>query len=108
MYPGKRVLLLLSLWGVTVFAGCSGEPATVYVPGDDFRHIDWNIYARTNKFFIRRFEEERNLIVHILLDSSASMDYGKDITKFEYSAMVGLGFTHMAMKNNEKFTFATL
>lgn len=78
-----------------------------YVPGDDFRHIDWNIYARTDKFFIKRFEEERNLIVHILVDSSASMEYGKPRTKFEYASMIGLGFGHMARRNNEKFTFAT-
>lgn len=78
-----------------------------YVPGDDFRHIDWNIYARTDKFFIKRFEEERNLSVHILVDRSASMDYGSGITKFEYAAMMGLGFAYMALKNNEKFTFAT-
>lgn len=78
-----------------------------YVPGDDFRHIDWNIYARTDKFFIKRFEEERNLSVHILLDRSASMDYGERITKFEYAARVSLGFTYMAMRNNEKFTLAT-
>ncbi|RME31554.1 DUF58 domain-containing protein [Candidatus Woesearchaeota archaeon] len=78
-----------------------------YVPGDDFRHIDWNIYARTNKFFIKRFEEERNLSVHILLDRSASMDYGEKITKFEYAARVSLGFIYMAMRNNEKFTLAT-
>ncbi|MBR9703307.1 DUF58 domain-containing protein, partial [Candidatus Woesearchaeota archaeon] len=35
-----------------------------YVPGDDFRHIDWKVYARTDKFYIRRFEEERNMTVH--------------------------------------------
>ncbi len=78
-----------------------------YVPGDDFRHIDWNIFARTDKFFIRRFEEERNLVVHILVDSSGSMDYGKQTTKFEYAAMIGLGFSYMAMRRNERFTFAT-
>lgn len=78
-----------------------------YVPGDDFRYIDWNIFARTDKFFVRRFEEERNLVVHILVDSSASMNYGKDTTKFDYAAMIGLGFSHMAMRRNEKFTFAT-
>jgi len=78
-----------------------------YVPGDDFRHIDWNIYARTDKFFIRRFEEERNLTVHILVDSSASMEYGTGITKFEYAAQIGLGFAYMALRRNEKFTFAT-
>ncbi len=78
-----------------------------YVPGDDFRHIDWNIFARTDKFFIRRFEEERNLVVHILVDSSGSMDYGKQTTKFEYAAMIGLGFSYMALRRNERFTFAT-
>ncbi len=78
-----------------------------YVPGDDFRHIDWAIFARTDKFFIRRFEEERNMVVHILVDTSSSMDYGRKTTKFEYAAQVGLGFAYMALRRNEKFTFAT-
>jgi len=78
-----------------------------YVPGDDFRYIDWNVYARTDKFFVRRFEEERNLTVHILVDSSGSMEYGRGTSKFEYAAMLGLGFAYMALKRNEKFTFAT-
>lgn len=78
-----------------------------YVPGDDFRNIDWSVYARTNKFFVRRFEEERNLTVHILVDASGSMNYGRQRTKFEYAAMLGLGFAYMAMRRNEKFTFAT-
>ena len=78
-----------------------------YVPGDDFRHIDWAAYARTDKFFIRRFEEEKNLVVHILVDSSASMNYGRKATKFEYASQIGIGFAYMAMRQNEKFTFAT-
>ncbi len=78
-----------------------------YVPGDDFRHIDWNVYARTDKFFVRRFEEERNLTVHILVDSSGSMEYGRHTSKFEYAVMLGLGFAYMSLKRNEKFTFAT-
>lgn len=78
-----------------------------YVPGDDFRHIDWAVFARTDKFFIRRFEEERNLTLHILVDSSGSMEYGKKISKFEYASMIGLGFSYMSMRKNEKFTFAT-
>ncbi|MDD9954255.1 MAG: DUF58 domain-containing protein [Candidatus Woesearchaeota archaeon] len=79
-----------------------------YVPGDDFRHIDWKIYARTDKFYIRRFEAERNFTVHILVDSSASMNFGSaDHTKFEYAAMVGLGFAYIAQKNNEKFNMNT-
>lgn len=81
----------------------------MYSPGDDFRHIDWKIYARTDKFYIRRFESERNLTVHILVDSSASMNFGSkgNPTKFEYSAQVGLGFSYIAMRNNERFNLST-
>ena len=79
-----------------------------YVPGDDFRHIDWKIYARTDKFYIRRFEQERNMTVHILIDSSSSMDFGTGKhTKFEYAAEVGLGFAYLAQKNNERFNINT-
>jgi uncharacterized protein (DUF58 family) len=79
-----------------------------YSPGDDFRHIDWRIYARTDKFYIRRFESERNLTVHILVDSSASMNFGsKKFTKFEFGAMIGLGFCFIASRNNEKFNLNT-
>jgi uncharacterized protein (DUF58 family) len=79
-----------------------------YTPGDDFRFIDWKVYARTDRFFIKRFEAERNLVVHILVDSSASMNFGsKGVTKFDYAAMVGLGFSYIAYKNNEKFNLST-
>ncbi|MBW2991186.1 DUF58 domain-containing protein [Candidatus Woesearchaeota archaeon] len=78
-----------------------------YTPGDDFRTIDWKVYARTNKFFVKKFEEERNMIVHIVIDASASMDYGRKITKFDYAGMIGLGFAYMALSNNEKFNFST-
>lgn len=79
-----------------------------YAPGDDFRHIDWRVYARTDRFFIRRFESERNLTVHILVDSSASMNFGSGkYKKFEYAAMVGLGFAFIAARNNEKFNLNT-
>jgi len=79
-----------------------------YIPGDDIRFIDWKVYARTDKFFIRRFEEERNMIVHIIVDASASMNYSTTgVTKFDYAAMVGLGFAYMALRDNEKFNFNT-
>lgn len=79
-----------------------------YVPGDDFRHIDWKVYARTDKFYIRRFEEERNMTIHILIDASASMDFGSGPhNKFDYASMVGLGFSYMAYRNNERFLVNT-
>jgi len=78
-----------------------------YVPGDDTRYIDWKVYARTDKFFIKRFEEERNMVVHIIVDASGSMNFGRKMTKFDFASMIGLGFAYMALKNNEKFNFNT-
>ncbi|MBN1793136.1 DUF58 domain-containing protein, partial [Candidatus Woesearchaeota archaeon] len=78
-----------------------------YVPGDDFRKIDWKVFARTNKLYIKKFEEERDLSVHVIVDASSSMDYGRQIKKFEYASMIGIGFAYMALKNNEKFNFST-
>ncbi|MFC1648023.1 DUF58 domain-containing protein [Nanoarchaeota archaeon] len=79
-----------------------------YVPGDDTRFVDWKVYGRTNKLFIKRFEEERNMVVHIIVDASASMNYGShNITKFDYANMIGIGFAYMALRNNEKFNFIT-
>mgnify|MGYP002642160764 CR=1 FL=1 len=50
-----------------------------YVPGDDLRHIDWNLYARLEKLFLRLFEEEEDLYVYIILDVSPSMKQGNPI-----------------------------
>ncbi|MFQ5621578.1 MAG: DUF58 domain-containing protein [Candidatus Nanoarchaeia archaeon] len=78
-----------------------------YTPGDDFRKIDWRVFARTDKLFIRRYEEERNLTIHVLLDYSGSMNYGGKYKKSDYAAMLGIGFAYMAMGNNERFVMAT-
>ncbi len=57
-----------------------------YVPGDDLRHLDWTAYARTDRYYIKRYEQETNLSTHILLDTSASMGFGSgEVTKFEYA-----------------------
>lgn len=79
----------------------------VYAPGEDFRAIDWKVFARTDKLFAKRYEEERNLTVHIIVDFSASMSFGKKRTKADYAAMIGIGFAYMAMKNNERFVLST-
>ncbi len=79
----------------------------IYAPGDDFRSIDWKVFARTDDLYVKTYEEEKNLIVHIILDYSASMGFGRDITKFDYGAMIGIGFAYLAMKENEKFMFST-
>ncbi len=58
-----------------------------YVPGDDIRHIDWRIFGRADRFYIKEYEEETNLRCNILLDVSGSMAYGSGpLSKFEYAA----------------------
>jgi len=79
----------------------------IYTPGDDFRAIDWKVYGRTDKLHIRTFEEERNLNVHVIIDSSASMDFGGKVTKFDYASMLGVGFAYIGMKQNEKVQYAS-
>jgi len=76
----------------------------IYSPGDDFRTIDWKVYARTDNLYIKNYEEERNVTVHIILDVSKSMDFN---TKFDYASMIGVGFAYLAAKSNEKVHFAT-
>ncbi len=80
----------------------------MYAPGDDFRAVDWRVFARTDKLFIKRFEEERNLTVHVIVDFSGSMGFGSGRkTKRDYASMLGLGFSYMALKNNERFVLST-
>lgn len=78
-----------------------------YTPGDDYRRIDWKVFARTDRLYIKRMEEERNLTIHIVLDFSASMGFGKPFKKSEYASMIGVGFAYMGMRNNEKFVVST-
>jgi uncharacterized protein (DUF58 family) len=78
-----------------------------YSPGDDTRLIDWKLYARTEEYFIKQYEEERNLTVHVLVDSSSSMDFGDgDEHKFEYAAKLGLGFCYLTAEENNDFRFS--
>jgi len=78
-----------------------------YVPGDDFRRIDWKVFARTDRLYVKRMEEERNLTIHAVIDFSASMNFGKPFTKAEYASMIAIGFAYMAMRNNERFVIST-
>lgn len=78
-----------------------------YVPGDDFRAIDWKVYGRTDDYYIRRYEEEKNMRIHVVIDASASMNFGTRQKKFEYAAQIALGFCYMALRNNESFEVST-
>jgi hypothetical protein len=61
-----------------------------YAPGDDLKHFDWKAYAKTDKAYIKQYEEETNLKAYLLLDVSSSMGYGsRDLTKLEYALLPG-------------------
>lgn len=58
-----------------------------YTPGDDPRHLDWRVYGRSDRYYIRKFEDETNLRCHLIVDQSHSMDYGTPgWTKADYAA----------------------
>jgi len=71
-----------------------------YRKGDDFKLVDWKVYGRTEKLYIKEHEEERSLVVHILLDASGSMGYGQ---KFGYASRIAAGFGFLASLENEKY-----
>ena len=74
-----------------------------YRKGDDFKLVDWKVYGRSEKLYIREHEEERSLVVHILLDSSASMGYSG---KFAYASRLAAGFAYLATLENEKYAIS--
>ncbi len=81
-----------------------------YVPGDEIRHIDWKVYARTDRYHIKQFEEETNLKAMLLLDASSSMDYkGKNspLSKREYAAIVGAAIASLLLKQRDATGLAT-
>lgn len=77
-----------------------------YVPGDDTKHIDWRVYYKANKYFIKQYEAETNLIAHILLDCSESMTYGSgDQQKWEYAATLATTLSYMIISRRDKVSF---
>jgi uncharacterized protein (DUF58 family) len=78
-----------------------------YVQGDDFRRIDWNAYAKFESLMLRLFVEEQELAVHLLLDCSASMNYGEPASanKFYYARRLVAALAYMALSNTDKVSF---
>ncbi|CAN5223438.1 DUF58 domain-containing protein [soil metagenome] len=73
-----------------------------YVRGDDTRFIDWNIFARLEKLFIKLFLEEEDLAFYLIVDTSQSMAFGAPVTKFEYARRVAAALAYVALRNQDK------
>src|ERR1044072_9299809 len=74
-----------------------------YVPGDDFRYLDWNLYGRLDRLFLKLYEEERELPVRLFLDASESMSFGMPV-KFYLSRQVAAAIGYVALCGFDRVT----
>lgn len=72
-----------------------------YVPGDDFRYLDWNVFARHDELLLKRFQEEEDLHVYVLLDCSRSMAFGRP-SKYDYARQVVAALAYVALADLDR------
>lgn len=95
------------------FHGFSAEFAEYreYSPGDEIKHVDWKVFGRTDRYYIKVFEEETNLQAHILVDCSESMAYkssGAAVSKLEYASYIAASLAFLVLNQRDSvglFTF---
>src|SRR5437667_6515109 len=78
-----------------------------YAVGDDLRFLDWNLFGRLEKLFLRLFLEEEDLNVHLLIDTSASMDFGSP-TKLRYAKQVAAALGFVGLTNLDRVAISTI
>ena len=78
-----------------------------YTTGDDFRRVDWNVYARLEKLFLKLFVEEEDLHVYILIDASCSMEFGTP-SKLLYAKRIAAALSYIALGNLDRVGLAAL
>ncbi len=86
------------------FKGASLEFAQhrQYAPGDELRYLDWKVYGRTDRFYIKQFQEETNLRGYCILDTSSSMGYtSAQVTKLEYASYLSAAITYLMIKQRD-------
>src|SRR5262245_40294519 len=81
-----------------------------YYPGDEIRHIDWRAYGKTDRYYIKEYEEETNLRAHLLVDASGSMAYrgpkGRP-SKFEYAQHVAASLAYLMLHQRDAVGLVT-
>jgi uncharacterized protein (DUF58 family) len=79
-----------------------------YVPGDDIKHIDWKVYGRTGRFYLKQYEEETNLVAWLLLDVSESMRYGSGkVSKYDYACIAAAALAYLVLQQADSVGFVT-
>ena len=78
-----------------------------YVPGDNIRHLDWRVYARTQRYYVKLFEAETNFDANLLLDASSSMHYGSGkVTKLEYAKYMAASLAYVIVRQRDSVGLA--
>lgn len=81
-----------------------------YVPGDDLRHVDWKVFGKTDKFYLKQYEEETNLVSYLLLDTSESMHYQSAqaaMSKLEYAKCAAAAIAYLVLQQQDSVGLAT-
>src|SRR5688572_506702 len=78
-----------------------------YEAGDDFRHVDWSIYARLERLMLRQFVEEEDVRIEILIDQSPSMQFGSPMTKFDFARRAAAALAFLAVSSLDQVGVAT-
>src|SRR3954469_16640234 len=72
-----------------------------YAPGDDIRHIDWKVWSRSDRLYVKEYEEETNFACTIVLDSSRSMQYGGAWRKYDYAATAAASLAYLLQQQQD-------
>ena len=73
-----------------------------YVWGDDLRHLDWKVHARTDKFYLKQYEEETNLVLYIIVDTSESMQYQSGgVSKLDYACYIAASLAYLTLHQRD-------
>ncbi len=80
-----------------------------YMPGDPIRNIDWKVYARRDRFYVKEFEEETNLRAYVLVDASASMGYksGPAVSKLDYACSLAAALSFLMLRQQDSVGLIT-
>ncbi len=77
------------------------------MPGDDLSTIDWKVFARSDRYYVKKYEEETNLECHLLLDVSASMGYASEtsVSKLEYGSYLAAALAYLMHRQRDSVAF---
>jgi uncharacterized protein (DUF58 family) len=81
-----------------------------YSPGDDLRFVDWKVFGKTDKFYLKQYEEETNLVCHLVLDTSESMRFksaGAALSKLEYAQCVAASLAYLILQQQDSVGLVT-